>query len=116
MIQWVRVAGFLVVTRPSIDCRRLFAKCGERVVGLEDVERMCSDVDRALREALVDYGCPVRRVAADLGWGSVYVVDERDKASNGGDCIDVVREVINTRYDVVIIPFVGQVPILVEYG
>jgi len=115
-MMWVRVAGFLVVPRPHIDCRRLFAKCGERAVGLDDVERMCGDVDRALRETLVDYGCPVRRVVVDLGWGNVYVVDEGDKTSNGGDCIDVVREVVNTRYDVVIVPFVGQVPIFVEHG
>jgi len=114
MIQWVRVAGILVVPRPSIDCRRLWARCGEKLAGT-DVERFCDDVDRAIRDVLMDYGCPVRRVAVNLGWGSVYIVDERDRTNDGGDCIDVVREAISSRVDVVIVPFVGQVPILVGY-
>jgi len=110
-MMWVKIAGFLVVPRPHVDCRRLFEKCGERAVGLEDVERMCNDVDRELRETLLDYGCPVRRVLTDLGWGNVYAIDEKDKTKDGSYCIDVVREVVNTRYDVAIIPFIGQVPV-----
>jgi len=108
--QWVEVSGFIVVPRPSVDCRYLWFKCGEKVLG-SDVEKLCGDIDRAIREVLRDYGCPVRRVVVDLGWGFAYAIDELDKTSDGGKCINVLREVVRSRYDVMIIPFVGQVPV-----
>jgi len=108
---WVKVSGFLVVPRPRVDCRQLWGRCGEKLVNT-DVEKFCEDVDRAVREALMDYGCPVRRVSVDLGWGNVYAIDEGDKTRDGGNCIDVIREVVKSRYDVTIIPFVGSVLVL----
>ena len=112
-MQWVKVAGVLIVPRPSLDCRQLWDRCGARLAGT-DVERFCGDVDRAIREVLLDYGCPVRRVAVSLGWGSVYAVDERDVGEGGVKCVDVVYEVVKSRFDVAIVPFVGQVPVLLS--
>jgi len=111
MTQWVKIAGVLVVPRPSLDCRRLASRCGGRLVGT-DVERFCGDVGVRIRDVLREYGCPVRRVAVTLGWGDVFAIDEGDKAVDGSECIDVVREEVESRFDVVIVPFVGQVPVL----
>jgi len=108
--QWVKASGFLIVPRPGLDCRMLWFKCGEKAVG-SGIEKLCGDIDRQIRSALAESGCPVRRVVVDLGWGNVYLVDELDRTEGGEKCIDMVREVISSRYDAVFIPFVGQVPV-----